>query len=237
MNKILAITQREIKSYFVSPIAYIVICMFLLISAVFYFLILQYSKDAGMMRYLFSNMAVFLLLLCPAISMRLLAEEKRSGTLELLQTSPITDTQVVIGKYLASCALLLCMILLTAHYPIILKFFGNPELMPILSGYLGVFFVGATFLAIGILTSSWTKNQIVALFIAFTISLIAWFLGAAGSMGGSGLGDFMTYIAINTHFENFTKGVFDTGDIIYFLSAIVIVLFLTVRSLETRRWK
>lgn len=237
MYKLWAVTQRELKSFFVSPIAYVVICIFLLITGVFYFLILQYSKEAGMMRYLFSNMAIFLLLLCPAISMRLLSEEKRSGTIELLLTSPLSDAQVVVGKYLASCILLLFMLLLTSHFPIILKIYGNPEMLLIFSGYLGVFFVGATFLAIGILTSSWTKNQIIALFVSFGISLLAWFLGAAGGLSGSGIGDVLNFLSINNHFENFTKGVFDTQDIIYFLSTIIIILFLTIRSLETRRWK
>lgn len=237
MNQIWAITLKELKSYFVSPIAYIVSAMFLLISGYFFTLILSITKDAGMMTYLFGNMAVILLLMAPMISMRLFAEEQRARTLELLLTSPISDAGIVLGKFLASALLLGMMLALTLHFPIALIVLGNPDGLPILSGYLGIFLMGCAFLAIGMLTSTWTQNQIVAAISAFSISLLLWFLGASSSLAGAGLGQVLTYLSLNTHYESFAKGLLSLSDLLYYASLIGILLFMTVRSLETRRWR
>ncbi|HEY9840169.1 MAG: ABC transporter permease [Candidatus Sericytochromatia bacterium] len=237
MNQIWAITLKELKSYFVSPIAYIVTAMFLLISGYFFTLILSITKDAGMMTYLFGNMAVILLLMAPMISMRLFAEEQRARTLELLLTSPISDAGIVLGKFLASALLLGMMLALTLHFPIALIVLGNPDGLPILSGYLGIFLMGCAFLAIGMLTSTWTQNQIVAAISAFSISLLLWFLGASSSLAGAGLGQVLTYLSLNTHYESFAKGLLSLSDLLYYASLIGILLFMTVRSLETRRWR
>lgn len=233
----LAIVQRELKAYFVSPIAYIVMAVFLLISGYFFTLILHYSRDADMMRYLFGNMAVILLLVSPLISMRLIAEERKTGTIELLLTSPITDWGIVFGKFLASCLLLLIMLLISFYFPVILIKLGKPDIYPILTGYLGLFLMGSSFLSIGVLTSGWTNNQIVAAFVSFGISLLVWFLGAASGIVGSELGGVLNYLSLNSHFDTFTKGILDTSDIVYYLSVIIISLFLTVQSLETRKWR
>lgn len=237
MNSIWAITLKELKTYFVSPIAYIITAMFLLISGYFYSLILSMTKDAGMMTYLFGNMSVVLLLICPLLSMRLFAEEERNHTMELLVTSPITDTGIVLGKFLASAILLLLMLATTLHFPIILFVMGNPDPYPILSGYLGIFLMGCAFLAIGMLTSTWTQNQIIAAVSAFSISLLLWFLGASGSVTTSELGKVLSYLSLNTHYESFAKGLLSLSDLLYYLSIIGILLFITVRSLETRRWR
>lgn len=237
LQQIWAIALKELKCYFVSPIAYVVTAMFLLVSGYFFTLILQITKDAGMMTYLFGNMAVILLLMAPLISMRLLAEEQRAKTLELLLTSPISDTGIVLGKFLASAILLLAMLVMTLHFPILLVVFGHPDGWPIVSGYLGIFLMGCAFLAIGMLTSSWTQNQIIAAVSAFAISLLLWFLGAAGGQATGGLGQVLSYLSLNTHYESFAKGLLSLSDALYYLSLIGILLFLTIRSLETRRWR
>ena len=237
MSSIWAITLKELKTYFVSPIAYIITAMFLMISGYFYSLILSMTKDAGMMTYLFGNMSVILLLICPLLSMRLFAEEDRNHTRELLVTSPITDAGIVLGKFLASAILLLLMLATTLHFPVLLFVFGNPDLYPILSGYLGIFLMGCAFLAIGMLTSTWTQNQIIAAVSAFSISLMLWFLGASGSVTSSELGKILSYLSLNTHYESFAKGLISLSDLLYYLSIIGILLFMTVRSLETRRWR
>lgn len=237
MSQIWALSLKELKAYFASPIAYIVTAMFLLISGYFFTMILAYSKDAGMMRYLFGNMAVILLLLSPLFSMRLFAEEQKNKTLELLMTSPITDAGIVLGKFIATASLLLIMLLTTLHFPILLVVLGKPDVMPIITGYLGIFLMGCAFLSIGMLTSTWTQNQIIAAVSAFAISLLLWFLGSTGSLVGSDLGAVLAYLSLNTHFENFSKGVINSSDLIYYFSFIGLLLFMTTRSLETRRWR
>lgn len=237
LQQIWAIALKELKSYFVSPIAYIVTAMFLLISGYFFTLILQITKDAGMMTYLFGNMAVVLLLMAPLISMRLLAEEQRAKTLELLLTSPISDAGIVLGKFIASALLLLVMLAMTLHFPIILIVLGNPDGWPILSGYAGIFLMGCAFLAIGMLTSSWTQNQIIAAVSAFGISLLLWFLGAASGQATGGSAEILKYLSLNTHYESYAKGLLSLSDSLYYISLIGLLLFLTIRSLETRRWR
>lgn len=238
MNPILAIIERELKGYFVSPIAYVALAMWLCLSGYFFSAILFLTKDASL-TYQFSNWAVILMITSPFIAMRLLAEEHRQGTLELLLTSPVTDTGVVLGKFLAAVILQAVMIVLTFYAPALLFFYGSPELYPILTGYLGLFFVGAGFLAIGLMASSWTKNQIVAGFVAFAISLLLWILGASASMAGSDSmsAGLINYVAFEPHVSNLARGVIDTSDLLYFVSFIVIPVFIAVRSLETRRWR
>lgn len=237
MTQVWSILLKELKSYFVSPIAYVMTAMFLLISGYFYILILGFTKDAGMMTYLFGNMSIVLLLIGPMMSMRLFAEEQRNKTLELLLTSPITDAGIVMGKFLASALLLLTMLLTTIHFPLMLFYFGNPDPYPILSGYVGLFLMGCSFLAIGMLTSTWTQNQIISAVSSFAISLLLWFLGAATSVSGSEMGKVLNYISLNTHWESFAKGLLSVSDILYYFSLIGLLLFLTIRSLETRRWR
>lgn len=237
MTQVWSILLKELKSYFVSPIAYVITAMFLLISGYFFILILGFTKDAGMMTYLFGNMSIVLLLIGPMMSMRLFAEEQRNKTLELLLTSPVSDAGIVIGKFMASALLLLTMLLTTLHFPLMLAYFGNPDPYPILSGYAGLFLMGCTFLAIGMLTSTWTQNQIIAAVSSFSISLLLWFLGAATSVSSSDMGKVLNYISLNTHWESFAKGLLSLSDILYYVSLIGLLLFLTIRSLETRRWR
>lgn len=236
MRNTFAIAKRELQAYFVSPIAYVVTAAFLVITGYLFSMILYYSREATM-RYLFGNIATILLFVAPVLTMRLLAEEQRSGTIELLLTSPVRDWEAVLGKFLAGLALLVIMLALTLYYPLILERYGDPDLGSIAAGYLGLLLLGGALLAIGVLTSSLTSNQIVAAVLGVGLILILWLSQALSDVAGPPLAGFFSYLAFPTHYFDFAKGVIDTKDVIYYLSVIAAALFLATRSLETRRWK
>lgn len=238
MKNLWTITSRELKSYFVSPIAYVASAFFLVVMGYLFSLILINSQDASL-RGTFSNMIFVLLLLAPALTMKLLAEEQRMGTIELLLTSPVHDWQVVVGKFLGSLILFIVMFLgPTLFYVLILKAFGTPDLGPILTGYLGVLLLGASFLAIGVFTSSLTQNQIIAYVIGFMILLLLWIADAGSNIAGAGaVSDALSYIAVTRHYDDFFRGVVDTTHIVYSLSVIAIPLFLATQVLQIRRWR
>jgi ABC-2 type transport system permease protein len=236
MLNALTIARKELTTYFVSPVAYVVTAFFLVVAGFFFYFILYFSREASL-RGLFSNVAIVLLFVGPGLTMRLLAEEQRMGTIELLLTAPVRDWEVVVGKFIASLAFYTFMLALTILYPIILMRFGNPDIGPILSGYLGMLLLGATFLAAGVLTSSLTQNQVVAFIIAFAILLILWLADVAGNAIGGQVGNILNYLSIVAHFDDFTKGVIDTSHLIYYLSLIAAFLFLATRVMEARRWR
>lgn len=236
MRNALTIARKELSTYFVSPVAYVVTAAFLVLMGYFFSLILFYTREASM-RGLFFNMAIILLLVSPALTMRLLAEEQRMGTIELLLTAPVRDWEVVLGKFLAGVAFFLTMLVLTGFYPLILLRFGNPDLGPILGGYLGIFLLGSAFMAVGVFASSLTQNQIVAAIVGFGLLLILWLSDAAGGLVGGPVGDFLNALSLANHFDDFTKGIVDSVHLIYYLSVIVAFLFLATRMLETRRWR
>jgi ABC-2 type transport system permease protein len=171
--------------------------------------------------------------------MRLLADERRMGTIELLFTAPLHDWQIVIGKYLGALILYLTMFVLpTVYYFVILRVFGQPEIGPTLTGYLGVFLLGASFLAVGVFTSSLTQNQIIAWLGGFAILILMWIADALGSWAGYGaVRDTLTYLAITRHYDNFLRGVIELTDLLYPLSLIAVFLFLTTQLLQSRRWR
>ncbi len=237
MRNALTIAQKELNTYFSSPVAYVVTAFFMLVMGYFFYLILVLSREASL-RGLFSNMAVILLFVTPFLTMRLLAEEQRMGTIELLLTSPVRDWQVVLGKFLGALAFLLFMLALTLVYPLLLSRFGSPDWGPIATGYLGVLLIGATCLAVGLFASSLSQNQIVTGFVAFALLIILWLLGAAAQAVGSGaLGSLFDYLAINSHFDDFVRGVVDTQHIAYYLILTALFLFLATRVVEARRWR
>ena len=238
MRNTLAVAERELKSYFVSPIAYVVTALFLLISGFLFSVILLQSNEATL-RYLFSNLGVIWLFITPALTMRLLAEEARTGTIELLLTNPVRDFEVVLGKYLGALAFLLVMLAFTLYYPALLFIFGepDPDVGPMVSGYLGVILQAAAFLAVGLLASSLTQNQIVAAVLTFAILLIMWLSESVANFVGRPVGDVMRYLSVTSHFQDFSRGVIDTSHVIYFLSVVAAALFLTLLSLQSRRWR
>jgi ABC-2 type transport system permease protein len=253
--KVWPIFKKEMRLYFTSPIAWVILTIFTLITGYFFYSIFAYYTLASMqsmmnpmmaremnvtdsvLRPLFSNISVILLLLMPLVTMRLFAEERRSGTIELLLTYPIRDGAVLLGKYLAALAMYGVMLVLTLVYPAVVLYFARVEWGVLGTGYLGLLLMGATFLAVGIFASSLTENQIVASIITFGILLIFWVIGWSADYAGGPWGRVLSHISLLEHFDSFAKGVLDTKDILYYVNFTIVALFLTLRSLEARRWK
>ncbi len=254
MKGILAIYRREMNSYFVSPIAYIVIGVFLLATGYFFTRILQGAIQNSMMmaqrggemdvpmmvvRSFVGLAATFMLFLVPMLTMGVYAEERKRGTMEMLMTSPITEFQIVMGKFLASFTLLLFMLAPTLLYHFYVSRFSEPA-MPwriVWSGYLGVALLGAALVAIGSFISSLTENQIVAGIVTFVVFLLLWVLDIGVSSAGTTLGEIFKYLSILQHYEEFAQGVIDTTSIIFYVSLAALALFLTLRNLDSMRWR
>ena len=252
MRNILAIAQKELRSYFSSPIAYIIIGFFALPFGVFFYLYLgafvrqslQMAQYGGSMninqqviRYVLQNASVIILFVMPMITMRTYSEEKRSGTIELLLTSPLTDVQIIVGKFLGALGLYVAMLLVTVVYIAILFVYGNPEWRPLVASYLGLLLMGGAFLSIGLLISSTTNNQIVAGIISFVVFLMLWIVGWFAESSGPIMGEVAKYLSITEHFDDFSKGIIDTKHVIYYLSLITFGLFLTAKSVDSERWR
>ena len=237
LRSTLAITQRELKSYFVSPVAYVVTAFFLVIAGYLFSLILVQSNEASL-RYLHQNLSVIWLFVTPFITMRLLAEEQRTGTIELLLTNPVREFELVIGKYLAALLFVLFMIAFTLYYPaLIYALNGQPDVAPMAAGYLGVILQAGAFLAVGLLASSLTENQMISAIISFAVLLIFWLADAFANQLGAPAKDIFRYLSITQHFQDFPRGVIDTTHVVFFLSLIVGCLVLTMLSLQSRRWR
>jgi ABC-2 type transport system permease protein len=253
--KIWPVFKKEMRLYFTSPVAWVVMTIFLFIAGYFFYSIFAFYTLASMqsamnpqmgrelnvtdsvLRPLFSNMSVILLLLMPLITMRLFAEERRSGTIELMLTYPVRDGAVLIAKYLAALTLYALMLALTLVYPGIVLYFTRVEWGPLLTGYLGLLLMGATFLAVGIFASSLTENQIVASITTFGVLLFLWVVGWSAEYVGGAWGRVLSHLSLLDHFDTFARGVLDTKDVIYYVNVTIVALFLTLRSLEARRWK
>ncbi|MEW6457314.1 MAG: ABC transporter permease subunit [Acidobacteriota bacterium] len=255
MRNIIAIAQKELKIYFISPIAYAVFTIFLLISGFFYYNILMwfnlqslqfganpyYSSQLNINQMVYSpffhNSSIILLLMIPLLTMRLFSEEKRLGTDELLFTSPVTTTEIIIGKYLASITILFLMLLITGMYSIFAFKYGNPQLEPILIGYLGLFLMGSAFISIGIFTSAITESQLVAAVLGFGSLLLLWVISWLGETAGMIWKGILGYLSFFEHFDDMVKGVIDTTDLVYYLSFTFFGLFLTHIVIEAKKWK
>lgn len=255
MKNIWAICKKEIKTYFTSPIAYVAITVFLVLAGFFFYNLIWWfnSQSLQMSQYpgyfqqlninqmvfspLFHNISIILLIMIPLLTMRLFSEEKKRQTDELLYTSPISVNQIILGKYFASLIVLLVMILLTGVLVIFTFVFGNPELVPLLNGYLGLFLVGAAFMAAGIFFSSLTENQIVSAILTFGTLLLFWILNWASYSAGGMWKDVLNYLSFFQHFDAMTQGILDTTDIVYYLSFIFFGLFLTHSVIQSRRWR
>lgn len=237
MKNTLTIAAREFKSYLASPMAYIITGIFLLGTGYFFSTGTATYNETSLGGFLGNMFYVAVVLLMIAVlTMRLLAEEKKLGTIELLLTAPVRDSEIIFGKYLGSLAIIVVMLVLTFYFPIILYIFGDPDFGPMASGYLGLFLISCAALAIGIFASSLTSNQIVAAIVSGGILLGLWFLGYAAPSLPKALGDVIGYFSLSTYLPSFINGVIDTRGIIYYVSITALFLFLAIRSLENSRW-
>ena len=252
MRNVLAVAGKELRAYFHSPIAYLVmtvyagLCGFFFYSFTAAFVLQSFRMQAmgGMggpamslneyvIRPLLAGvLTLVLLLLVPLITMRLYAEEKRSGTMELLLTSPLTDLEIIFGKFLGALALYAVLVATTFGYFGILFLYGNPNARLLLANALGLLLFGAALLALGMWFSTFTKNQIVAAVIAFAVFLLLFVLDWPASYSSGGVARVLSYMALTTHFENFAKGVIDLSDVVYYVSVVVLGIFLTARSVD-----
>ncbi|MBI4519110.1 MAG: ABC transporter permease [Deltaproteobacteria bacterium] len=257
MKNVLTIAGKELRSYFVSPIAYVVLTGFLLLGGWFFFNLLarfnfllsmytslrnpeamtRLNLNEFVIAPLLHNLSVVLVILVPVITMRSFAEEKRGGTYELLMTSPLSINAIVLGKFLGAFVFALLMVGLTAVYPLILMLYGNPEVGIVASGYLGLLLLATAFIAVGLLTSSFTENQIIAAVSCLVSLLLLYIISWPADTSGEVLGAILRYISLTEHFGEMVKGVIDTRDLFYFVSVIVLALFLTHRSVESIRWR
>ena len=252
MRNIMAIADKELRSYFSSPIAYIIIGFFLLPFGVFFYLYLtsfvrqsmQQAQFGGAMnlnqqviRYVLQNASVIILFIMPMITMRTYSEEKRSGTIELLLTSPLTDIEIILGKFFGALGLYIAMLAVTLPHMGILFFYGNPEWRPVVAAYLGLVLMGGAFVSLGLLISSTTNNQIVAGIVTFVVFLLLWIIGWFADTAGPTIGPITSWLSITEHFDDFSKGIIDTKHVLYYLSLITFGLFLTAKSVDTERWR
>lgn len=236
MRNILIIAKKELRSYFTSAIAYVVFAMFLILAGYFFSAILLITKQATFTGAAY-NIMITLLFLVPLITMRLFAEERKLGTLEILLTKPVKDFEVVLGKFLAAFSFLILMFLTTGVYIFILVKYGNPDLGPIWSSYLGLLLVGASFLALGIFASTLTENQIIAAVISFALILFLWIMNWISGQLGTGQEGLLSYLSLSSHFDDFLRGVIDLRNVVFYLSFIIFWLFVTFKSIEVRKWK
>jgi ABC-2 type transport system permease protein len=256
MGNVIAIAQKEFKSYFSSPIAYIVLGLWALLYGYFFIAILSFfvrqsmqmnqfgmqgpqamNVNQQLIRPLLQNVTILILFLMPMVTMRTYSEEKRSGTIELLLTAPVTDFQIIMGKFLGALALYAIMLAVTAVHIGFLFVYGRPEWKPIITAYLGLLLLGGCFISLGLLISSLTSNQIVAGMVTFAVFLLLWVITWVGSFGGPTFDKLTTYLSIIDHWDDFGKGVIDTTHVIYYLSFITFGLFLTAKAVDSERWR
>jgi ABC-2 type transport system permease protein len=235
MHNILPIYQREIRSYFNSPVAYVVIVVFLAIVG-WFFSSNVFLMNIASLRILFDIVPLVFLFFVPAITMRLLAEEKKAGTLELLTTRPVRDVEIVLGKFLAAWTLLAAALLPTLLYVATLLALGSPDLGPILTAYLGLMLMGGAYIAIGLFASGLTENQIVAFILSFLFVIALFLMDKVLMYVPEAFASPMEFLSIDYHFSNIARGVIDTRDLIYFGSLLGFGLYLATVTLERRKW-
>jgi ABC-2 type transport system permease protein len=254
MRNIWIICRKELRSYFVSPVAYILLVMFAVIFGFFFWNSVGYFVNMAMeatlegeqfpmnineqvVRPLLANVNVIGLFFIPLITMRLFAEEKRSGTIELLTTSPVTDAQVILGKWLAAVILYGLMLLTTMLDMLFLFRYGNPDWKPLAIGYLGLLLQAGGLLALGTFISTLTRNQIIAGAVTFAVCLMLWVLGWVSQYENATWAQVLSYMCVITHYDSFAKGLLDTKDVIFDVTVIFVGLFFTARSMESMRWR
>jgi ABC-2 type transport system permease protein len=249
-----AIAGKELRSYFSSPVAWVLMALFAALFGYFFYVYLNsfvqeslggqmgqgpqtVNVNARMIRPLLGNASVLILFLLPMVTMRTYSEEKRSGTIELLLTSPLTDFQIILGKFLGAMALYAVMLAVTVIHLGLLFVYGHPEWKPIMTAYIGLLLMGGCFISLGLFISSLTKNQIVAGMVTFAVFLLLWVITWIGSAAGPTAEKITQYLSIVDHYDDFGKGVLDTTHFIYYLSFISFGLFLTAKSVDSERWR
>jgi ABC-2 type transport system permease protein len=253
VRNVIAIARKELRSYFASPIAYVIIGLFALLFGWFFYAYLDLfvRRSAGMgqmggganninqdmIRYVLMNSAIIILFIMPMITMRTYSEEKRSGTIELLLTSPLTDTEIIFGKFFGALGLYATMLAVTLLDMLLLFKFGHPEWRPIAAGYLGLLLLGGCFVSLGLLISSLTKNQIVAGVITFAVFLVLWIINWTADQSSPTMRAVLNHLSIIDHFDDFARGIIDTKHVVYYLSFITFGLFLTAKSVDSERWR
>ncbi|MBE3603125.1 ABC transporter permease subunit [bacterium] len=257
MRNTITIAGKELAGYFVQPVAYVVLTVFILLGGWFFFAMLrqfdemvqlvqmmgqpdtlrQMNLNTRVIDPLLHDLSVVLVIVMPALTMRVFAEEKRSGTYELLLTAPVRTGEIVAGKFLAAAAFTLVMVALAWIFPLILIVFGNPEVGVMFSGYLGLFLLALSFVSVGLFTSSLTQNQIIAAISSFGILILLFVISWPAEAGGGVVWALLKYLSLPEHFSTMVRGVIDTSDVVFFLSVVATALFLTQRSVESARWR
>lgn len=238
MSRVWVIAKREFASYFNSPIAYIVISLFLLTVGMLFFILGGFFlRGEATMRTFFGYCHVCFLFLAPALTMRMIAEEKRSGTFEILVTLPVKDVEIILGKFLAAIGILIVALLMTIPYPISISKIGDLDWGPVIGGYLGLVLLGGAYLSIGILASSWTDHQIVSFVVALIFSFVLYIIQWALNFLPDWCTNILSVISLQSHFQNIARGVVDSRDVIYFLSIVVLSIAWATRSIEARKWR
>ncbi len=257
MRNTLTIAAKELQGYFVQPVAYVVLTVFLLLGGWFFFSMLrqfdemvqlvqmmgqqaqlaQMNLNTRVIDPLLHDLSIVLVIVMPALTMRVFAEEKRTGTYELLLTAPIRTGEIVAGKFIAAAVFTLLMVALAWIFPLILMVFGNPEVGVMFAGYLALALLALTFVAVGLFTSSLTQNQIIAAISSFGILILLYVISWPAETGGGVVWSVLKYLSLPEHFSTMVRGVVDTADIVFFLSAILVSLFLTQRAVESARWR
>ena len=243
----LPVYKRELRSYFTSPIAYVVLTFFILLTGFFFYVFISEFSQASMsqspygprnlnvtmhiLRPLLGNISVIMLFIMPLITMKPFSEERKTGTIELLLTYPLSDLEILLGKFFAALTLFLAMLAMTLVYPLFMVLHSQPELGTLFSGYLGLLLMAAAFMALGIFISSLTENQIIAAIATFATLLILWIIRWVGP------NELIRHLSILEHFNNFAEGLIDTRDVVYYLSFTVLWLFMTLRVLESKKWR
>jgi ABC-2 type transport system permease protein len=236
MSTTTTVAKREIRTYFNSPVAYIVVMVFMLLTGYLFFNQLFLEKQAEL-RYYFTLTPLIFTFIIPAITMRLLAEEKGSGTLEMLITMPVRDWEVVLGKFMAGMAMLAAIVGMTLFYALTVAALGPVDRGPVITGYLGLLLMGGAYVAIGVMASSLTRNQIVAFILAFAISFALFIFGQVIQFAPDWLSPVLAYLSMGNHFESFSRGVIDSRDVLFYLSLMAVALVIASASLESRKWK
>lgn len=257
MRNTLVIAGKELQGYFVQPVAYVVLTVFLLLAGWFFFALLrQFDEMVQLIQMmgqqqqlqnmnlntrvidpLLHDLSIVLVIVMPALTMRVFAEEKRTGTYELLLTAPVRTGEIVAGKFIAAACFTLIMVGLAWIFPLILMVFGNPEVGVMFAGYLALALLAITFVAVGLFTSSLTQNQIIAAISSFGLLILLYVISWPAEAGGGAGWALLKYLSLPDHFSTMVRGVIDTSDLIFFLSVMIVALFLTQRSVESARWR